>query len=69
MRDRSAHRKTSEMHYHKCFSCGKIWHHPSSCHGDEEAHICPECGFEEWYTYVPSRSEKQQSILYTGKEE
>lgn len=38
-------------HKHKCWHCDEIWEHADSCHGDDNAHRCPNCGRYQWNKY------------------
>lgn len=52
------------FHRHKCDKCGHVWEHSDKCRGQEEPHICANCGDIQGWKYFgpepPSQKAKQK---------
>lgn len=39
------------FHRHQCKNCDHVWEHSDECIANKFAHICPQCGQEQWRKY------------------
>jgi predicted RNA-binding Zn-ribbon protein involved in translation (DUF1610 family) len=49
-------------HKHQCEECGTVWEHSNMCAGDDDAHMCPDCGESQYYHY-----DGDMSVNYSSK--